>query len=212
MGETTIIGIDLDNTIVQYDELFYRVGLEKGLINTTVPQEKKHIRDVVRKLPDGEIEWQRLQAIVYGPRMMEATMAPGVTVFFRACIDHNVKFNIISHKTSYANYDETNTNLRTEALAWLESKFSLSDSGFGFTKQNVYFECTRNKKLARIQSLRCSHFIDDLEETFLSRSFPDGVSKLLYSTHGTAYGSDDLSFIGDWPLITKYLFSKYIGH
>ena len=38
------LGIDFDNTIVKYDNLFYRVALEKGLIDTSIGRSKKEIR------------------------------------------------------------------------------------------------------------------------------------------------------------------------
>ncbi len=62
------IGIDFDNTIVTYDDLMYSLAMEMGLINPAVRKSKKLIRDNIRELPDGEIEWQKLQGLVYGPK------------------------------------------------------------------------------------------------------------------------------------------------
>ena len=59
-----IIGIDFDNTIISYDNIMHKIALERDLINADVIKSKKHIRDSIRMLPEGEIHWQRLQASV----------------------------------------------------------------------------------------------------------------------------------------------------
>jgi hypothetical protein len=52
-----IIGIDLDNTIIQYDTLIYHLAREKDLIPEGFKKNKKEIRDYIRRtLPEGEIE------------------------------------------------------------------------------------------------------------------------------------------------------------
>ena len=36
-----VLGVDFDNTIVRYDELFHSVAVERGLIPATLPARKK---------------------------------------------------------------------------------------------------------------------------------------------------------------------------
>ena len=48
-----ILGIDFDNTIVRYDNLFYKIALEKGLIDTSIGKSKE-IRDYLRSLTKTE--------------------------------------------------------------------------------------------------------------------------------------------------------------
>lgn len=176
-----VIGVDFDNTIISYDDVLHRVALERGLIHPGVGERKREIRDTVRQLADGEIEWQRLQAIVYGPRIGEATLIDGVQSFFALCRQQGTKVFIISHKTEFAHYDETRTNLRQVALQWMAEEGFFSPSGLGLSEQDVFFEATRREKIARLVALSCTHFIDDLEETFLEDSFPENVAKILYS-------------------------------
>ncbi len=45
----------------------------------------------------------------------------------------------------------------------------------------MFFEATRSDKLARIAGLKCSHFIDDLEEVLTDPNFPSGVTRILFS-------------------------------
>lgn len=200
------IGIDFDNTLVNYDDLIHRVAAERGLIGLETDASKKQVRDTIRELPGGEAEWQKVQALVYGPRIGEATPAPGATEFLEACARHSVKVNIVSHKTEFANYDETGTNLRSAAMSWLEQHRFFDTEPYGLSGNDVYFETTRRAKLARIEHLGCTHFIDDLEETFLEESFPSGVLKLLYSTQVPAPMPPCVHLVGNWRRITDNFF------
>jgi len=170
-----VIGVDFDNTIVSYDRLFEQLARERGL---NVPSGKKAIRDQIRLLPEGEIEWQKLQGMAYGPRIQEAEIVPGVEEFFDACHQHDIPIVIISHKTEFAGYDETRTNLREAARAWLKEH--------GLGNETVYFAGTRAEKIALIKRLDCTVFVDDLEETFCEPDFPPGVEKILFAPHGHA--------------------------
>ena len=44
----TLLGLDFDNTLVSYDEIFHKIALEKGLINKEVSPNKIEIRDYLR--------------------------------------------------------------------------------------------------------------------------------------------------------------------
>src|SRR5690349_14076920 len=115
-----IIGIDFDNTIVGYDALMRQVGQQRGLLPSSGGKSKKEIRNIIRSLPEGEMEWRKLQAIVYGPRMAEAELIEGVPAFFQLCRENKVTTFIVSHKTEYAGGDGAGINLRAAALAWME--------------------------------------------------------------------------------------------
>lgn len=201
-----IIGVDFDNTLVNYDELLHAVAIERGLIRKNVRKNKKTIRDVIRQLPDGEIDWQRLQAILYGPRMKEATLAEGATAFFKLCKMHQAPVYIISHKTEYAAYDETGTNLRTAAMDWMREHDFFKAQGLGLSPRDVYFASTRQEKIDQIRQRRCTHFIDDLEETFLEDSFPDNVERILYSPHPPRSSLSNARVFAAWKDISDDVF------
>lgn len=212
-----VIGVDFDNTIAIYDGLMHRIALEQGLIDSTVPKIKKQIRDTIRMLPDGEIEWQKLQGAVYGPRMHEARLAEGFGEFAETCARRGVPVHIISHKTEYANYDDTRSNLRTNARSWMEDRGFFQKDGIGLAENNLYFEPSRKEKLARIRQLGCTHFIDDLSETFVEEAFPEGVEKILYLPDGDGPDFDGpdhglpsltgLSVMNSWIAIGEHLFA-----
>jgi hypothetical protein len=200
-----IIGVDFDNTLVSYDDLLERLARERGLIPANTAPGKKTIRDRIRQLPGGEIEWQKLQGIVYGPRMNEAQLMAGVTEFFQACRQRGVRGVIVSHKTEYASYDDTRTNLRQAALAWMETHRFFESDGLGLRREDIYFAGTRAEKLATIKRLGCSLFIDDLEETYREPTFPADVEKLLFAPrgHGPLRG---VRVYSTWREILDYIF------
>ena len=102
-----IIGVDFDNTLISYDDVIYKLALERGLIDPKTEKIKKDIRDKIRQLPDGEIEWQKIQANVYGPGISDAVLIKGVSGFFRLCREYKFRTFIVSHKTDLASHDET---------------------------------------------------------------------------------------------------------
>jgi len=203
-----IIGVDFDNTIVSYDELIYREAIERGLVDGGVLKNKKIIRDAIRELPAGEIQWQKIQAAIYGPKMDRATVIEGVFDFFTLCKDRGIRTHIVSHKTQFANYDTTETDLRKEALKWLD-RAGFFDMGLtGLSAGDVYFESTRVDKINRIRSLGCTHFIDDLEETFREPSFPPDIEKILFNSHvsGDFTARTGGKVFVDWKDIRGYFF------
>jgi hypothetical protein len=175
------IGIDLDNTIVSYDGLFYQLASDEGLVPVGFPRHKDAIRDEIRRRPEGNATWTRLQALAYGPYMNSATAFPGAIRFFERCHQSGYRVQIVSHKTETAWLDGSQVYLREAALRWLESHGFLST--LGLSKENVFFETTRQEKVSRISTLGCTHFIDDLPEVFAENHFPSQTQRLLFSPH-----------------------------
>ena len=201
-----IIGIDFDNTLVSYDELMYRLAMEGCLIGSGVERSKRAVREAIRQSPAGDDAWQRVQAIAYGERMEEARLNDGVRSFFEQCRRHGDTVYIVSHKTAFASVDDARTNLREAALAWMAARGFFSTEGLGLSRETVWFEATRQEKVNRINRLRCTHFIDDLEETFLEPSFPAAVEKILYVPQIPRPSLDGVRIVASWKELTDYLF------
>lgn len=204
MGIT--FGIDFDNTLVNYDNVFYKRALQVGLITSDMERDKRNIRDKIRALPDGEIKWQKLQAFIYGKGMKDSMLFEGVKSFFDACRDAAIHVSIISHKTEFASMDEERVNLRDTAIDWMKQNRFFDNEGLGLSPDNVYFESTREKKIERIKQLGCTHFIDDLEETFLEPSFPSNVERILYAK-GRSHLNGVKAFV-TWKEIHDYFFAR----
>src|SRR5437868_113168 len=180
MPDERVCGVDFDNTIVTYDEVLAKIVRERGLLGCDAPVTKRAIRDRIRLLPEGEIQWQRCQALLYGPRIHEAKPNDGVSRFFHLCRDHGLRVYVVSHKTEYSRYDTTGTNLRDAALKWMTANRFFENDGLGLTRDKVFFAETRREKIEHLTRLHCTEFIDDLEETFLEENFPVNTRRILY--------------------------------
>ena len=44
----TLLGVDFDNTLVQYDKLFHSLAMENGLIDQSIKANKLAIREYLR--------------------------------------------------------------------------------------------------------------------------------------------------------------------
>ena len=178
------IGIDFDNTLIDYDAVFVAAARERGLIGDDFAGSKREVRDRIRLLPDGEIAWQRLQGHVYGAGIAAATMFAGVDGFLRDCRDRGIEVFVVSHKTRFGHYDSTGINLRAAAVGWMARHRFFAPDGYGIPVHRVFFESTRAAKLRCIEAIGCSHFIDDLEEVFADPGFPTATRPILFAAAG----------------------------
>jgi hypothetical protein len=176
-----LIGVDFDNTLVTYEQVFRDVAIARGLIDPEFAGTKQEIRDHIRLLPDGELAWQRLQGFVYGKGIAKAQMFQGAAGFLLRARVEGLPVVVVSHKTEYGHYDPDRVNLRESARTWMRTNGFFASSGFGIPAENVFFEGSRAEKLERIASLGCTYFIDDLEEVLEDPDFPAGISRILFS-------------------------------
>lgn len=192
-----IIGLDFDNTIVSYDALFHKVGLEQGLISKNFPVNKVAIRDHLRKI-GREDTWTEIQGYVYGSRLNEAIPYPGVIEFFRLAIDVGYTIKIISHKTLFP-FAGPKYDLHKAARSWIGHH--LMDGNRELLKQeDAYFEETKTEKINRISDTLCEVFLDDLPEILLSDNFPRKVRKVLFDPEKNHITSSypSLSVVNSW--------------
>ena len=180
------IGIDFDNTLIDYDRVFLESARERGLVGVGFEGSKRAVRDAIRLLPEGELTWQRLQGHVYGAGIHGAVPFAGAGDFLRRCRARGLTVFIVSHKTRYGHYDPARVDLREAALGWMAAQGFLHDETGTVPADHVFFEDDRARKLARIAALRCTHFIDDLEEVFADPGFPPGITRILFGPTGAA--------------------------
>lgn len=202
--EGQVVGIDLDNTIICYDGLFHRLAVERGLVPVDFQPSKKLIRDQVRELSDGDIEWQKLQAEAYGPRIGEATVFPGVRDFLAMASARGVRTFIISHKTRHASYGDPDLSLRQAAVKFLGAEGVLDC--LRDHDADVFFAETRLEKCRRVRSLCCDTFVDDLLETFREPEFPRHTERLLFDPLDVYPGSLSEHRFTSWAGIAEHVF------
>lgn len=220
IGGSPVIGLDLDNTLVGYDELLCELAVSEGYLPPMPPGSpglgKRALRDRLRAKGDqGEQEWRRLQALVYGTHMPRARLMPGVDRFLArvsALRAAGAAFTlyVVSHKTRVANNYSDGADFHQAALAFLEAQGFFAP-GAGLEPGRVFFEPTREAKVARIAALGCTHFVDDLEETFAEPSFPRGVTRILYDPAGDAAAQEGVRRLGSWDEIADALLAELEG-
>ncbi len=174
------IGLDFDNTLVCYDDVFALESKNLGLMPVNWRGSKQELKDELLGRSGGERLWQTLQGRVYGVGMEKAVLFPGVASFLMRGRYRGDEIFIVSHKTKYGHFDSTKTPLRESALTWMESRGFFEQSRFGLAKENVFFEETRSEKVEQITNLNLDIFIDDLEEVFSEEGFPP-IIKLLFN-------------------------------
>ena len=174
-----LIGLDFDNTLVSYDEVFLTLAKNNGVIPKEWSGNKIKLREYLRSQKGGEYQWQKLQGKIYGKWMHRAVLFDGVVDFLIGCKDNNISLCIVSHKTKYGIHDDEKIPLREEALRWMEAQGFFSK--LGIKKNNIFFEPTKEDKIKKIRSLNCDYFIDDLKEILEHPDFPSNTRKILFS-------------------------------
>jgi len=209
-----IIGIDLDNTIIDYRNAFWATGLSMGIF-TESDKNSFSIKD--KRLPNkNEIKnrliyekndnykWESLQGQVYGRYIQNAAIYPGVANFILHCKRRGVKVNILSHKTEFGHHDKSQTPLRKAALNFLKQNELLSGD-YGIQEKDIFFFDTRHKKVNKIKELNCTYFIDDLPEVFREEGFPENTTEILFdiqSEHTMNYT------FNSWRGINEFVFNQ----
>jgi thiamine kinase-like enzyme len=201
------IGIDFDNTIVKYDNLFKEVAITEGFIKESWNGNGKTVlRNHLRRQPDGETTWMKLQGLVYGKHMLGAEMMQGVANFFLSCNIRDHKIFIVSHKTEYGHFDPEKISLRREALKWMKTKYFFDPQYFGLDMENVFFADTREEKVNIISHLNCAWFIDDLPEVFEEKLFPPETKKILFGSYKPEL-FHNTTILNSW----RKIFEKILG-
>src|SRR5437879_1128769 len=96
------VGLDLDNTIIDYDQAFGAVGAEIGLLASGHRLASKDaVKAFLRTPPHVEEDWMRLQGQVYGRYIDRARIYDGVEQCLRMLRARGVKLSIVSHKTRH---------------------------------------------------------------------------------------------------------------
>jgi hypothetical protein len=203
VGAPLHIGVDFDNTIVCYDQVFHRVALEQELIPPTLPVSKGSVRDHLRAV-DNENAWTAMQGYVYGVRMIDAPAFPGVLEFFRHAVQKRVAIHIVSHKTRYP-YLGPQYDLHQAALDWLEKNGFFHSAGIALKRDCVFLELHKHEKLQRIGELGCTHFIDDLPELLAEPAFPPRVEGILFDPKNEYPNITQFRRVGSWHTIEKEL-------
>src|SRR5882757_3739935 len=150
------IGIDFDNTIACYDGVFHAAALERGLIPSELGRD--HLNDAGRN-----DDFTELQGYIYGARMDLVAPYPGVAGFVASACKTGHELFVVSHKTRHPllgpKYD-----MHAAARGFLSTHGLMGEGALQIDPSRVFFELTKEEKIARAAVIRCEIFIDDLPE------------------------------------------------
>lgn len=194
------LGFDFDNTLISYDRLFRRVALDKALIPEATPSQKNAVRDHLRQ-QGIEDEWTRMQGEVYGGRILEAEAYQGMQTTLQTLKTMRIPMCIVSHKTRTP-YLGDPLDLHAAARGWLRQQGFFDPQGLDWSEDQIFFELTKEAKVARILSLGCTHFVDDLPE--ILEMLPDSVVKILFDP-GEIHAITPWTRLSAWVDLPKLL-------
>ena len=187
------VGLDFDNTLIEYDELFKKLAVEKNLIPDDFIANKIEIRDYLRK-KGLDSEFTILQGLAYGPRILEAKPPKYMKEVIKKIITKKVSVIIVSHKTQFP-YIGPKYDLREFALEWMKNQHFFSSEGFNLDLKNIFFKSTKIEKVNCIVDQKCNYFVDDLIE--ILKLIPSNIKRIHYSPN-IKYSTNNFRTITNW--------------
>ena len=191
--EKKIIGVDFDNTIINYLNVFKKILRQNKItfgknLNKAIFKKK-----IIKKF--SENYYTQIQSILYGKNILFASKFANVKKNLTK-LKKNYTLYLISHKSKYPILGEK-INLRKKALEWLK-KNNLYGYKKVFNKKNIFFEEKFDDKIKKIKQLKCDYFIDDLS-TILD-GLPINIKKIKFGSK-----SDKYKYFYNWNKISKII-------
>ena len=188
-----IIGIDFDNTIISYVNVFKKL-LRKNKIQFGKKLNKEIFKKKIIKKYNEKF-YTKIQSEIYGENIFYARKFANLNQSLNNLKKKN-HIILISHKTKYPILGKK-VDLRKKALLWL-NKNNLYGPKKIFNKKNVFFEETIEKKIKRIRRLKCDYFIDDL--SIILDRLPNSIYKIKFGSKSKKY-----KFFLSWEKIDKII-------
>ena len=142
---TLRIGLDFDNTLIDYSDVFAKVFVTESARRDITPSElptgKQAVKQAAIKLA-GETFWMSIQGLAYGRGIIDGKLSSGVADFLHTARTERAEIYIVSHKTEYGHFDNSKTNLRTAARDWMEAQGFFDPDGFDLHPSQLFFEGT----------------------------------------------------------------------
>lgn len=177
------IGVDFDNTLIRYDEVFRDLAAARGWLPKGFAASKDAVKKRLLALDGHDLRWQALQAQAYGPRISKAEAYEGFRAFLDAATQRGDEVFIVSHKSERSHFDPS-VELRSAAMRWLRSK-RIVENGHPDPKRlpagRVIFASTRDEKVAAIAALKLDLFVDDLPEVLEHPRFPKSTVRFRFT-------------------------------
>ena len=196
------IGLDLDNTILDYSSCFQLAA--KEVLGLSLPpgaskQDQKFF--IERSL--GDDEWTLLQGYAYGEFSFKAELFPHFLDFMKLAEDIKADVLVVSHKSRYPIIGPSQ-DLRGFALSNLDRLGVLERlAGFPRSENSVYFCDSRDEKIERIRSMGFKLFVDDLFGVV--SSIPAEVQRFHIYCAGNHETVEEVTCVTDWNSMQRML-------
>ena len=200
------IGFDFDNTLVNYDAIFYELALKKGLIKSNVKKNKLSVRNYLRADGNDKL-FTLLQGEVYGKKIKDIKPCFDLLRVLKQLIDEGNNLFIVSHKTKTP-FLGPKYDLHKAAINWLEKNNFFNKKGPNLSIDNIFFEETLPQKIERISRLSCNVFIDDLPEVL--NQLDENIEKIHYDAN-SKFTNKNLITLSEWknlPMVLKNIIKK----
>ena len=145
-----IFGFDFDNTIINYDKVFYNIALKKKLINKKTKKSKESIKSLLIKKKYIK-EWIKLQSLVYSQEIHKAEPNRKIIKILQFLKKKKIKFYVVSHKTKHPYYGEK-VDLHKISRSWLNK--NIFNKKNKLNKCKFYFEVSIKKKNSKNKKIK----------------------------------------------------------
>jgi hypothetical protein len=192
------LAIDLDNTIINYDDLFYKIAKNKLSIQSNIKSKENIKKIIINKF--SEKKWTEIQSTIYSQKISQAKIFPGFINEIKKLSKYCDIF-IVSHKTLWPIYGKK-INLHNKTKQFLKKKKISFCKNSLIKKENIFFETTKEKKIKRIEKIKPDYFIDDLES--ILKSIPKSINKILFNYKKNC----NFENLSNWVQLNKFI-NKY---
>ncbi|MCY7294456.1 HAD family hydrolase [Alteromonas sp. a30] len=192
------VGIDFDNTIVNYQGVFHKAAVDLGWLPESVGTSKQEVKHYFIDRNE-ESRWTELQGVVYGKAIRHAKPFEGLTQSLVQMKTDNMLLFVISHKTQYPIIGDK-LDFHAAARLWLAT------NGLERCFDQVYFCPEKDEKVQQIADLHLDWFIDDLPSILEHDDFPEHTKGVLFDPddhHQTFSSARRVSHWSDIPHLIR---------
>ena len=200
------LGIDLDNTIACYDDVYRRLVEQLGIKMHGKKATKSVVKDFLLSQNRGE-EWTRLQGEVYGPMMKHAEPFPGALEAIKRLAGNNYECYIISHRSRYP-YIGKKYELHSYGANWLENNLGDTKS----VLKQIWFLKSKEEKIAKIKDLQIDVFVDDLRDILEAPGMAQLGLRILFDSENrdaSKMSDSTIKVVKSWEEVYKSIVGIY---
>jgi len=193
------IGLDLDNTIIDYK--FALQKLLENELSISFPLEKIK-KEVVKSIiigKQGEKKWTEMQGLLYSEYLQFAKPFPFAIEAIEYLKNREYELYIISHKTKFPIIG-AKVDLIEQSRIWINNNLKSDGSQQLFGENQVYFKQTILEKKDEILKQKIKIFVDDLKEVL--ELLPPSIKKIWFVQNSV---HSEYIIAKDWKEVLKII-------